>query len=96
MKTITKKEINKYKNLAKKAIGNKKRFDKELHDSLKKLGFTLEILGTGKTAYTSSLVIDTMNIVSRKYLQGEYLVVGMSGIGNRHGTWYRGYVMKIA
>jgi len=62
---------------------------------LEQLGFHYEELGTGESAYTCSGKIEVMDIKSRYYLNGKYLVVGMSNRGYRKGCIYRGMVIEL-
>ena len=91
-------EVYKLKNaiekLGKKRAG-KSTMTEELRIWLKDRGYVEEYLGTGNSAYITSCDIKEMDIKSRKYLKGKYLVVGLSNIKNGKGNIYRGLVKSI-
>lgn len=69
---------------------------KRLYDELYKLGYTYRELGTGSSSYICSHNIKVLNITSKLYLNGEYLVFGLCNYQYpRQGRVYRGFVKKI-
>ena len=84
------KEIEKLMNL--KVIPT----NKKLYTKLNDLGYTYEELGTGKSSSICSHNIAVMNIASRYYLNGEFLVFGLCNLQYlKKGKIYRVYVKQI-
>lgn len=71
------------------------RVNEKVEKLLEDRGYTLETLGSGSSAHTSSLFIGVKNITSRKYLNGDYLVVGVANFSYNMNTYYRGYCKEI-
>ncbi len=69
--------------------------NRQIYDYLYKQGFKFVILGSGKSAQISSLKVKIMDIKTRYYCYGKYLVVGTAARTTSKGWYYRGYVMKI-
>ena len=68
---------------------------REKYKMVEELGYSLEYLCSGKTAYTCAHEVKIQNIHSQKYLNGLYLVYGTWCIRNGRGLIYRGYVKLI-
>ena len=67
----------------------------EKYERVEAMGYLLEYLGSGSSAYTSAHRVQQQEIHSRKYLNGKYLVYGTWGIKYGRGVIYRGYVKLI-
>lgn len=68
---------------------------REKYALVEKMGYTLEELGSGETAYTHAHQVNIQNIRSQKYLNGKYIVYGTWRIKHGKGVIYRGYVKLI-
>lgn len=68
---------------------------REKYALVEKMGYTLEELGSGKTAYTHAHQVNVQHIHSQKYLNGNYIVYGTWRIKHGRGVIYRGYVKLI-
>ncbi|HBG13469.1 MAG TPA: hypothetical protein DDX68_20775 [Clostridium sp.] len=67
----------------------------EKYQMIEDLGYTFKYLGSGSSAYTCAHQVGVLNIHSRKYLNGNYLVYGTCNIAYGRGVIYRGYVKLI-
>lgn len=93
---VSKNEVGGLKNLAESVVSRHKVMRQDTRDTLERLGFTDCDLGTGFSSYTHSLQVSVMDIKSRKYLKGRFLVVGESSRPyGQYGQMYRGYVVGI-
>ena len=95
MNTIKNNEVKKEIKVLEKKLKDFTMMNKNAKQLLEDLGYTQEMLGTGESAYITSKNIKEMNIKSKQYLNGKYLVVGISSIKNGKGCIYRGFVKKI-
>lgn len=95
MKKIKREEVGFYKKKAEEILRGTKRVTAKHAKQLTKLGFTLERLGTGRSAYITSTVVTELNINSRYYLNGKFLAVGVSNMKYGKGQIYRAYVMQV-
>ena len=95
MNTIKRKDINKEIEELNKILSKYTYMYEEACDELVERGYECEYLGTGSSSYICSKSIQVMDIVSRRYLNGEYLAVGICNRGNGRGVLYRGYVKAI-
>ncbi|MDU7150416.1 MAG: hypothetical protein E6300_18300 [Clostridium sp.] len=67
-----------------------------LYRKLKDLGYEYSELGTGRSSYICSHDIEILNITSKYYLNGEFLVFGLCNFEYpKQGRVYRGYVKQI-
>ena len=67
----------------------------EKYKMIEEFGYSLEYLGSGRTAYTCAHQVAIQNIHSQKYLNGNYIVYGTWCIKHGRGVIYRGYVKLI-
>lgn len=96
MKEIKRKNVIREIKKLEKILKKHDRMDTKAKQELENLGYEEEILGTGYSAYTCSKYIGVMDIKSKCYLNGEYLVVGMCNLRyGRYGHQYRGMVKKV-
>ena len=95
MKKIKSEEVAFYKKKAEEILKGAKRVTAKHAKQLSELGFTLERLGTGRSAYITSTVVAELNINSKYYLNGKFLAVGVANVRNGKVQIYRAYIMQI-
>ena len=95
MNKIRREDINKEMEILKEILSNYWRMDDKAYSELYKRGYMLMDLGSQKDAYICSKQIRIKELNSQKYLNGEYLVVGICN--TLYGGWpmYRGFVKEI-
>ena len=91
MNTIKKKEIEKVTEALKKY----NRMTMKATNVVEDMGYKFVDIGTGTSAYCCSKQIEVKNITSKKYLNGEFLVIGVCNAKNGQGVTYRGYVKEV-
>lgn len=95
MNTIKKKEIEKEIERVTEALKKYNRMTVKAINVVEDMGYEFVDIGTGRSAYCCSKRIEVKNITSRKYLNGEYLVVGTCNTKYGNGVIYRGYVKAV-
>jgi len=95
MNTIKRTEVKKEIKNLKKIVNQFQIMTPKICKELEEKGYELCDLGTGTSAYTCSRVVNKMDIKSRFYLNGKFLVAGLSNRRYGKGSMYRGYVKKI-
>lgn len=80
-----------------KIIGETTVLGKNIKKKFEEMGYEYAILGTGASSVIRSKEIKVMDLNSKKYLNGKFIVVGIYSIAkNGKGITYRGYVKQIA
>ena len=95
MNTIKKKEIEKEIERVTEALKRYNRMTVKATNVVEDMGYEFVHLGTNRSAYCSSKRIEVKNITSKKYLNGEYLVIGVCNTKYGNGVIYRGYVKAV-
>jgi hypothetical protein len=95
MNTIKKKEIKKEIEKLEGALKQYNRMTVKATNIIEDMGYKFVDIGTGRSAYCCSKDIEVKNITSKKYLNGEYLVIGICNTKYGKGVIYRGYVKEV-
>ena len=95
MEIIKRKNVNKEIKKLEVLLKDYNNMTQEARNILIKRGYVKETLGTGDSAHILSGMIVQKNIKSRFFLNGEYLVIGISSKKRGNGIYYRGYVKEI-
>lgn len=95
MKTIKRSDVEREKQILQEISNDKTLRASQKYEAVENMGYELEYLGAGESAYMCAHLVKEMLIKSRRYLKGEYLCYGTFNLAHGRGVIYRGYVKEI-
>jgi hypothetical protein len=96
METITKNRVKEEIKILEQIVNSKKIMTPKIKNELKNKGYIEANIGTGKSAYTYSRRVEVIDVQSKFFLNGRYLVVGCANQQYGKGCLYIGFVKEIA